>query len=155
MVWGWMDLAMLMLALPQMPLLAAAANAPFRRKGAGSGRSSSSSRMKGGHRPTSLAAGRKGFGAIRIRRACMLVLQKRVAKVLGASRRCYWRKLASCSSKQTAGGPLCLIQLCRMQFCLHMRPSANPPLPPAYAMRCALVRTSPTRACGPRPWRSQ
>lgn len=39
MVWGWMDLAMFMVALPQMPLLAAAANAPFRRKGAGSGRS--------------------------------------------------------------------------------------------------------------------
>ncbi|KAL6798502.1 hypothetical protein J3E68DRAFT_399954 [Trichoderma sp. SZMC 28012] len=94
MVWGWMDLAMFMLALPQMPLLAAAANAPFRRKGAGSGRSKQQLANEGRPPANIPGSGRKGLGAIRIRRACMLVLQKRVAKVLGASRRCYWRKLA-------------------------------------------------------------
>ncbi|KAL7780998.1 hypothetical protein V8C43DRAFT_311474 [Trichoderma afarasin] len=90
MVWGWMDLAMFMLALPQMPLLAAAANAPFRRKGAGSGRSSSISRMKGGHRPTSLAPGGRALEpyayAAHACWSCRNGLQK------------YWPAVAACSS---------------------------------------------------------
>ncbi|KAL6819644.1 hypothetical protein J3E69DRAFT_369330 [Trichoderma sp. SZMC 28015] len=103
MVWGWMDLAMFMLALPQMPLLAAAANAPFRRKGAGSGRSKQQLANEGRPPANIPGSGRKGLGAIRIRRACMLVLQKRVAKPAACSVQQVEMQAALCVSFSYAG----------------------------------------------------
>lgn len=75
------------------------------------------SRMNGGHRPTSLAPGGRpwethGGCACGLQHASIPLILLAVAYVNYCPGR----------SMQQAGGPLCITQLFRMQFCLHMRP---------------------------------